>query len=229
MKRDYLLGIILAITATGCSEYESGQDGTVLKDEKISFSVSQTPTVSETRSVGYSAEPLEAKGYEKVLWLLPEMTSMVPNMTTRGTQLTSNDFMSHFGVSAYKTSKDKGDLDGRTPDYFYNLKATRIGTSSDYQLSQEYYWPSNDERLWFFAYYPYNSGTNKPLDNLNVVLSGASATGPEYRLHRRCKRSRPGGPDDGSHRTDRRIPDDGKPTREPELRASAHWHPLQGG
>ena len=88
--------------------------------------------------------------------------------------------MTYFGVSAYQTPSSMADLDHRKPDYFYNLQATRVGESADYTVSQDYYWPSNDERLWFYAYYPYNgSNSAEAGDNLNVVLSSAEATGPQ--------------------------------------------------
>ena len=186
---------------TACTSDETAQVEQLLQEGKIVFSVKQAP-VGTTRSVApqqapasvasvaslsasvgsvasLSAVPLRCSGLSRDYWLLPEVSPMTPGVTTRGKQLTAADVMTAFGVSAYKTPSSMADLDNRKPDYFYNLKATRVGESADYTVSQDYYWPSNDERLWFYAYYPYNSGGGKATDNLNVVLSSAEAAGPQ--------------------------------------------------
>ena len=161
-----------------CTSDETGQVERMLQDGKIVFSASQAATTGVTRSV-IVADPLPLSGYKHELWLQAEHRPMVGGMVTRGTQLTQESVMTDFGVSAYKTGKEKGDLEGRTPNYFYNLKAERVGETSDYTIIQDYYWPSNDERLWFYAYYPYNSKENRPSDNQNVKLSPATTTGPQ--------------------------------------------------
>lgn len=161
-----------------CTSDETGQVERMLQDGKIVFSASQAATTGVTRSV-IVADPLPLSGYKQELWLQAEHRPMVGGMVTRGTQLTQESVMTDFGVSAYKTGKEKGDLEGRTPNYFYNLKAERVGETSDYTINQDYYWPSNDERLWFYAYYPYNSKENRPSDNQNVKLSPATTTGPQ--------------------------------------------------
>ena len=184
MRRKQTLWMTMAAGAAlmglaACASDETAQVEQLLQEGKIVFSVKQE-AAGTTRSVSAAVEPLKLSGAAKDYWLLVDAECMTPGVTTRGTQLTPESFMTDFGVSAYKTPSSMADLDNRKPDYFYNLQATRVGESADYTVSQDYYWPSNDERLWFYAYYPYNgSNSAEAGDNLNVVLSSAEAAGPQ--------------------------------------------------
>lgn len=80
--------------------------------------------------------------------------------TTRGTQVTS---IINFGVSASIYDKDAagGYTSAGCGSYFYNQSATN-GTPMNY------FWPTTDYKVSFFAYYPYNGINTIDLPQLSA-------------------------------------------------------------
>nr|MCR5512415.1 fimbrillin family protein [Prevotella sp.] len=91
---------------------------------------------------------------------------------TRGTRVEDAGHLSSFGVSAIKTNTNVSaeQFAAATPDFFYNLQATK-NTNDVFEIAQDYYWPTSDEKLFFYAYTPY--GNNK------VQISDQSAGGAQ--------------------------------------------------
>lgn len=93
---------------------------------------------------------------------------------TKGTETTATSMQtSGFGILAYKTTSDGWSTDGTTakPDFMYNEHATY---SNGWTYTNTKYWPTNGDKVTFFAYAPYDdqgSGTPK------TVLSAITATG----------------------------------------------------
>ena len=157
--------LILAACTTDLTSPAGHQTG-----QPISFTV--TTDNSTTRS-NLQSQPLT--GYSQKLWLVPLVTGRDAshdntNVTTRGTQLTSESVLPSFGISAFLHPQAQ-DVSTYTPDYFYNLQALRNAETGKYTVSQDYYWPADNERLTFYAYAPYG--------NNNAVLSTQATAGPQ--------------------------------------------------
>ena len=100
-----------------------------------------------------------------------------PSTSTRGQRFEGAAAdLTAFRVSAIKTDQEVSteDFAEATPDFFYNLKATK-NTDDVFRITQDYYWPATSEKLWFYAYtfMPYSD------DNQNVVVSAQTAGGPQ--------------------------------------------------
>lgn len=98
---------------------------------------------------------------------------------TKGTETTTSSIQTEeagFGVLAYKTSSSGWDSDGgsATPGFMYNVQVKY--TSGSWGYTPTKFWPTNGDKITFFAYAPYESapdlGTNK-----KIKLSAASVTG----------------------------------------------------
>ena len=171
------LGMLVACTGDDLQGQASqGSNG------KITFAATTEDILLDgeqgTRSAqAVMLDPIALSGGEEQLWLLPTVTNTASSLrATRGALLDESSEMPAFGVSAYKHAKTT-DITGVCPDYFYNLKASKSGTT--YQIAQDYYWPSSEEYLTFNAYYPYNSGNSQDGDNTDVVLSGVNQAGQQ--------------------------------------------------
>ena len=109
---------------------------------------------------------------------MPSETPMVSE-ATRGTQINSVEELNNFGVSAYRhgsipTEKTLNEYltdNNLKPDFFYNLEATKITDTQKFKLPKDFFWPTDDDVLSFFAYAPYGDE--------NVELSAATADGPQ--------------------------------------------------
>ena len=163
---------------SGCTE-DIVQNGGELtgKSNMITFSAQTVNIQDETRSTAApEALPLRGDGLE--LWLMSSVTPMVSD-ATRGTQINSVEALNNFGVSAYKHGtipSDKTQNEYLTdnnlkPDFFYNLEATKITDTQKFKLTKDFFWPTDDDVLSFFAYAPYGDE--------NVVLSAATEEGPQ--------------------------------------------------
>ena len=118
-----------------CAADDTARVEQALAEGKIVFTTSQVTAPVTRAAQPQDADPLLLTGYQKPLWLLTDVSrteglSPMGN-PTRGTQLNSESVLTDFGVSAYKTAKTKGNLEGCTPDYFYNLQAVRAGENTD--------------------------------------------------------------------------------------------------
>lgn len=104
---------------------------------------------------------------------------------TKGTETTSTTLKATqdagFGFLAYKTSGDwSTDGSTATPSFLYNEHGTWNTTggsgSGGWEYSNTRFWPTNTDKISFFAYAPYeaapDAGTNK-----GVKLSGNTAQG----------------------------------------------------
>ncbi len=76
------------------------------------------------------------------------------------------------GMLSFYFPNGESDISTLRPDFMYNQKIEYNGTSWSYSPLK--YWPNNDgDRLMFFAYYPYNDGTN----NTNIQITPADYVG----------------------------------------------------
>ena len=86
---------------------------------------------------------------------------------TRGTETTTSTLKeadAGFGIFAYKTSKEGWDSEkaSTTPDFMYNEHAT--WTSGSWGYASLRFWPTNDDKITFFAYAPYESNPGEGTD-----------------------------------------------------------------
>lgn len=90
-------------------------------------------------------------------------------IVTRATPVTpdNGEMYTDFGVSAYSYQGDWDEATA-TPDFFYNLKASRQ-TNGIYNLADSYFWPAQGYNMRFFAMAPYN--------NAYFTMSDASKKG----------------------------------------------------
>lgn len=151
---------LTALALTACS---SDLTDPATQDNGLPISFTVTTENSSTRS---NLQSVPLSGYNKQLWLVPVVT----DATTRGTQLTSESVLTSFGISAFQHPQAQ-DISTYTPGFFYNLEAVRNGETGKYVVSQDYYWPADNERLTFYAYAPYGDS--------NVVLSDDDVAGPQ--------------------------------------------------
>ena len=170
--------ILIALAACTADDQREQQ---VQLGRSVSFSVtegSQWQTRGAVVADSHSQE-LMAEGMEQPLYLTTTVVDgmqprTAPKTTptawplTRGTVISSAEQKTSIGVSAFRK---KGDASLGTPDYFYDLPATKNEVSGQYSVSQNFFWPAADETLHFYAYYPYNDP--------NVVLSPEATVGPQ--------------------------------------------------
>lgn len=78
-------------------------------------------------------------------------------IVTRATPVTpdNGEMYTDFGVSAYSYQGDWDEATA-TPDYFYNLKASK-SSDGKYTLPATYFWPGPNYKMRFFAVAPYNN------------------------------------------------------------------------
>ena len=130
------------------------------RDNKIRFTVSADESVDQTTRGMTVPHAVAFEGTQpsRPLYLSTEITQRPA--ATRGTRVENAAGLTSFGVSAIKTSENVTDeqFAAATPDYFYNLEATR-NANEVFEIAQDYYWPSSSEKLFFYAYAPY--GNNK--------------------------------------------------------------------
>ena len=159
---------VAVLSLTSCSnDILQKNGGGVNEGDLIEFTATTTTAIDETRGAGQ--DPLKVSGYSKELWLIPTVEDAAKDVT-RGTQLTSTSILQNFGVSAYLHGKTE-DITEKSPDFFYNKEAVRDANTGKYSFSQDYYWPSANERLSFMAFAPYGSDY--------AVLADANANEPD--------------------------------------------------
>ena len=178
MKKYYSIYAAAATLMLAACAQDIAQNGEEARDSKvISFSAQTVSVQDDTRSASFpDALPLKGDGME--LWLIPSEEDMVSD-ATRGTQINSVEALSNFGVSAYrhgaipaeKTLNEYLTDNNLKPDFFYNLEATKITDTQKFKLTKDFFWPTDDDVLSFFAYAPYGDE--------NVVLSEATQEGPQ--------------------------------------------------
>ncbi|SFW48243.1 Fimbrillin-like, partial [Prevotellaceae bacterium HUN156] len=163
MKKYYsLYAAAAALLLTACTQ-DLAQNGEDANDNgrTITFSAQTVSVQDDTRSASLpDALPLTGDGME--LWLIPSEEDMVSDVT-RGTQINSVEALNNFGVSAYrhgaipseKTQNEYLTDNNLKPDFFYNLEATKIADTQKFKLTKDFFWPTDDDVLSFFAYAPY--------------------------------------------------------------------------
>ena len=169
MKTNRYIMLAAMMPVIACGLYSCSEDATIGSflrqgDSPITFTTTVESTTDVTRG-SYDAISLQGDGQQ--LWLLPSV-SATDDAITRGTQIRSVAAIDSFGVSAFRHSSGDLDLSGATPSYMYDQKAAKDG-DGNYIISQDLFWPSNDEVLDFQAYYPYNK--------TNITLSGKNVAG----------------------------------------------------
>ena len=179
MKKYYSIYAAAAVLLLTACTQDFLQDGEGVKDNDgtISFSAQTVDIQDETRSTA-APEALPLTGDGLHLWLMPSETPMVSD-ATRGTQINSVESLNNFGVSAYrhgaipaeKTLNEYLTDNNLKPDFFYNLEATKITDTQKFKLTKDFFWPTDDDVLSFFAYAPYGDE--------NVELSAATVDGPQ--------------------------------------------------
>ena len=166
-----------AMLLTACTQDATESGGITGDGRVVTFTAQTVTSQDETRSVSLpDALPLVGDGLE--LWLMPSEEDMVSD-ATRGTQINSVEALNNFGVSAYRhgaipTEKTLNEYltdNNLKPDFFYNLEATKISDTQKFKLTKDFFWPTDDDVLSFFAYAPYGDE--------NVELSAATVDGPQ--------------------------------------------------
>lgn len=92
----------------------------------------------------------------------------------RGTETTTTSIKTlNFGILAYKTTSAGWNSDGATatPDWMYNEKATYDGSKWSYTNIK--YWPTNTDKISFFAYAPYDDDAT----DVGIELQAITETG----------------------------------------------------
>ena len=158
--------------SAACSEEEHATG--MQQGGKISFTVDaeeSSADVIATRGVS-TPEAVAFKGTQanRPLFLTAEVTGRPA--VTRGTRIENATQLQEFGVSAIKTNENvtAEQFAAATPDFFYKLRATKNG-SGVFDITQDYYWPTSNEKLFFYAYAPY--------DDDNVQISDQDAGGAQ--------------------------------------------------
>ena len=164
-----LMGTALLMT-TACSEDLASVFSP--RDNKIRFTANADETVDQTTRGMAENRVVAFEGTQPShpLFLSTEVTQRPA--VTRGTRVESAAGLTSFGVSAIKTSQNVTDeqFAEATPDFFYNLEATR-NASDVFEIAQDYFWPSSSEKLFFYAYAPYGDS--------NVQISDQDAGGAQ--------------------------------------------------
>lgn len=170
-----LMGTTLLMT-TACSENLMADLGFTSRGDKISFTVNTEETLEETTRGATQAKAVAFEGTQpsRPLYLSAEVTQRPA--VTRGTRIEDAEQLQSFGVSAIKANENVSaeQFATATPDFFYNLKAER-NTSDVFEIAEDFYWPSTTDKLFFYAYTPYDDKTasNK------VQISDADAGGAQ--------------------------------------------------
>lgn len=170
-----LMGTTLLMT-TACSENLMADLGFTSRGDKISFTVNTEETLEETTRGATQAKAVAFEGTQpsRPLYLSAEVTQRPA--VTRGTRIEDAEHLQSFGVSAIRANENVSaeQFATATPDFFYNLKAER-NTSDVFEIAEDFYWPSTTDKLFFYAYTPYDDKTagNK------VQISDADAGGAQ--------------------------------------------------
>lgn len=94
---------------------------------------------------------------------------------TKGLEMTTTSIQTlNFGIFAYKTTTAGWDSEGTstTPDGMYNEKATHSASGWGYTNTK--YWPTNGDKISFFAYAPYDDiSTDKGIELSPRTQQGA--------------------------------------------------------
>ena len=92
--------------------------------------------------------------------------------TTRGSRIGSAADLTAFRVSAAIGSRNISEdaFAALTPNFFYNLKAEQ-NANDVFEIERDYYWPTDNEKLWFYAY--------APCDDSNVQISDQTQGGAQ--------------------------------------------------
>ena len=176
MKKNYLFTILTVTALAACSVDNDSQNTASLQQQPICFTA-EDETDEATRATTVSDDQIivmQGTEADRPLVVTATVQTAVPEGSeTRGVRLGGVDDLNIFGVSASKTVKlpDAEQIAAATTDFFYNLPATR-NTNDVFQIAQDFYWPSDDERLNFYAYAPYGDGSG-------VELAAREATGPQ--------------------------------------------------
>ena len=95
---------------------------------------------------------------------------------TRGTETTTSTLKeadAGFGILPIKQARKDGIVRKRVqhPDFMYNEHAT--WTSGSWGYASLRFWPTNDDKITFFAYAPYESNPGEGTDQ-KIILSAQS-------------------------------------------------------
>lgn len=164
-----LMGTGLLMT-TACTNDLA--DGFFSRGDKIRFTANADETVDVTTRGIAEARTVAFEGTQpsRPLYLSAEITPCPA--VTRGARVEAASDLTSFGVSAIRASENVTDeqFAAATPDFFYNLEATR-NTNDVFEIAQDFYWPSSSDKLFFYAYAPYGDS--------NVQLSDQDAGGAQ--------------------------------------------------
>ena len=175
-----LLPVAIAFTLVACSNDDVPGGFHSQNKKTLTFTANEAAQWESTRGAitqGVRSQQLSADGLTQPLYLNTtvadgfqprQQAASKWDEATRGTIVTASSQINHFGVSAFLQKTTDTELD--TPDFFYNLMATRNGNNV-FQVDQDFFWPASDECLHFYAYYPYGDA--------NVVISDDDQEGPQ--------------------------------------------------
>ena len=168
-----LTGVAL-FTLSACADSVSEFFG--LEDrERISFTATTDEKIEELTRAAINEDSyvtaFQNTQPKKPLVLSSSVTRR-DTETTRGQRIGSAEDLTAFRVSAAIASRNVSEdaFAALTPNYFYNLKAQK-NSDDIFEISRDYYWPSSDDKLWFYAY--------APCDDSNVLISDQTVGGPQ--------------------------------------------------
>lgn len=94
---------------------------------------------------------------------------------TKGTETTTTSIKTlNFGILGYKTSSAGWAAEGAsTKPAMYNEKVTYDNSTSKWSYTNTKYWPTNDDKLSFFAYAPYDDAST----DMGIELSPIGQAG----------------------------------------------------
>ena len=168
-----LTGLAL-FTLSACADSVSEFFG--LEDrERISFTATTDEKIEELTRAAINEDSYVTafqNTQPKKPLLLSSSVTRRDTETTRGQRIGSAEDLTAFRVSAAIASRNVSEdaFAALTPNYFYNLKAQK-NSDDIFEISRDYYWPSSDDKLWFYAY--------APCDDSNVLISDQTVGGPQ--------------------------------------------------
>ena len=144
MKKKVFLGLLAGgMMMTACTEHDAVQEG------RVADGLTFAPTVAAGDWNGTSGAGQDA---------------------TRGVLFTATSFGGSdvFGVSAYRYDGTELTPSTATANFLYKAPVRQV--LEKWRTSESYYWPGADDKLDFYAYYPYN--------HANVTVRERETTGP---------------------------------------------------
>ena len=169
-----MLSGVMLFTLSACADSVSEFFG--LEDrERISFTASTDEKIEDVTRAAINEDSyvtaFQNTQPKKPLVLSSSVTRR-DTETTRGSRIGSAADLTAFRVSAAIGSRNISEdaFAALTPNFFYNLKAEQ-NANDVFEIERDYYWPTDNQKLWFYAY--------APCDDSNVQISDQTQGGAQ--------------------------------------------------